>query len=304
MRVELVKPRNIAVLCSLLGYSRQCYYQRLKEKEAESFKTDLLLQEVTQIRQRQPRVGCRKLQVMLQGFAHQHSIEAGRDKLFGILRNAGLLIRRRRSKKPQTTWSYHWLRKYPNLVEGFIPNAAGQLWVSDITYICIKEDFGYLSLITDAYSRKIVGYCLSKYLTATGCVKALQMALQSKSGREGLIHHSDRGVQYCCHDYISLLNKELIGISMTQDGNPLHNAIAERVNGILKAELLQTRYDNFNEATECISKAITTYNNERLHSSINMLTPNQAHHLNGDIKRLWKNYYPKRKEVPAEATSL
>jgi transposase InsO family protein len=300
MRVEQVEPRNIAELCSLLGYSRQSYYQRLKEKEQEGLKGDLLIGEVIRIRNAQPRLGGRKLLVMLQSFMVQHQIAIGRDKLFGLLNTSGLLIKRRRSKKPQTTWSYHWFKKHPNLIEGFIPQRAGQLWVSDITYICIGDEFGYLSLITDAYSRKIVGFYLSRSLAAQGCVKALRMALRQNTDRAGLIHHSDRGGQYCCADYVDILQEEQVRISMTQTGNPLHNAIAERVNGILKAELLQSQYSDFKQATYSIDAAITVYNTQRLHSSINMLTPNQAHHLEGNIKRLWKSYPIKRKEVPVQ----
>lgn len=302
MRVEQVEPRCIAELCSLLGYSRQSYYQRLKEKEREGLGTELLVQEVIRIRQSQKKVGARKLHLMLETFLGQHKLIIGRDRLFEVLRQNGLLNRKRRSKKPRTTWSYHWFRRYPNLIESFIPKSAGQLWVSDITYICIGEYFGYLSLITDAYSRKIVGYYLSEDLSAEGCLKALKMALESGCPGNELIHHSDRGVQYCCTDYVAVLVNHDIRISMTQSGNPLDNAIAERVNGILKTELLENNYGNFEEAAKSIDSAIATYNNERLHSSIDMLTPQQAHNLKGVIKKHWKNYYYKRKEVPVPAS--
>lgn len=298
MRIEQVKPGLTAKLCSLLGYSRQAYYQKRKVEEREELGVELLVQEVLRIRHRQPQVGARKLLIMTGDFSRQHTLVTGRDRFFDILRKYGLLIRKRRSKKPRTTWSDHWLRKHPNLIRSFTPMAAGQLWVSDITYICIENGHGYLSLITDAYSRKIVGYYLSENLSATGCLKALKMALKDRRAGVELIHHSDRGVQYCCADYVNLLQKEHINISMTQDGNPLHNAMAERVNGILKVELLKINYNNLKEATEDITVAIDIYNNERLHSSIDMLTPKQAHHLSGNIKRLWKNYYSNRKEVP------
>jgi putative transposase len=302
MRVEQIEPRCRAELCSLLGYSRQAYYQRLKEKEREGLGTELMIQEVMRLRQSQKKVGGRKLLLMLGTFLKQHRLIIGRDRLFDVLRQNGLLNRKRRSKKPRTTWSYHWLRRYPNLIQEFIPKSAGQLWVSDITYICIGEDFGYLSLITDAYSRKIVGYYLSVDLCAEGCLRALKMALESDCPGNELIHHSDRGVQYCCTDYVAVLVNHNIRISMTQSGNPLDNAIAERVNGILKTELLENNYNNFEEAANNIDSAIGTYNNERLHSSIDMLTPRQAHHLKGVIKRRWKNYYHKKKEVPVPAS--
>jgi putative transposase len=297
MRVEQGEPRCKAELCSLLGYSRQSYYQRLKEREHTALAIDIVIGQVIQIRQSQPRVGGRKLQKMLGDFIEDHHLSIGRDKFFDLLRAKGLLIKRRQSKKPQTTWSYHWFKKYPNLIKGFDPQAAGQLWVSDITYIHVGNRFGYLSLITDAYSHKIVGFYLSKDLAAYGCLQALKMALQQKSSRENLIHHSDRGGQYCCADYIDILQKQFIRISMTEDGNPLHNAIAERVNGILKIELLQEQYKDLGQARESIKVAIEIYNNERLHASINLLTPNQAHIMQGKLQKHWKNYPKKRKEV-------
>ena len=256
MRVEQVEPRCIAELCSLLGYSRQAYYQRLKEKEREGLGTELMIQEVMRLRQSQKKVGGRKLLLMLGTFLKQHRLVIGRDRLFDVLRQNGLLNRKRRSKKPRTTWSYHWFRRYPNLIQEFIPKSAGQLWVSDITYICIGEDFGYLSLITDAYSRKIVGYYLSVDLCAEGCLRALKMALESDCPGNELIHHSDRGVQYCCTAYVAVLVNHNIRISMTQSGNPLDNAIAERVNGILKTELLENNYNNLEEAAKNISEEL------------------------------------------------
>jgi putative transposase len=257
------------------------------------------MQEVIQIRQSQKRIGGRKLFFMLQEFLQLHNIAIGRDSFFDLLRRQGLLIRKSRRHIPVTTWSNHWFRKYPNRIKDFTPLRAGRLWVSDITYVHVSNGFAYLSLVTDAYSRKIVGYCLYKNLSADGCVAALKMALKNNPQRERLIHHSDRGVQYCCSDYVSVLEKASVRISMTQNGDPLENAIAERVNGILKSELLQSSYSSFKEAVEGVNHAITVYNHERPHTSINMLTPAQAHHLEGGIKRLWKNYYHQRKEGPA-----
>lgn len=126
-------------------------------------------------------------------FMHQHTVDLGRDAFFGMLRNQGLLVRKRKRSKPQTTFSSHWLRKYQNLIIGFVPNAPNQVWVSDITYIHLEEGFAYLSLITDAYSHKIVGFHLCEDLSAKGCVLALQMALKNNPSRDNLIHHSDRG---------------------------------------------------------------------------------------------------------------
>ncbi len=166
--------------------------------------------------------------------------------------------------------------------------APNQLWVSDITYIRIKEGFGYLSLVTDAYSRKIVGYCLNKDLSAQGCVMALKMAIRSNPERDGLIHHSDRGLQYYSKAYMEMLGPE-VQISMTQNGDPLENAIAERVNGILKDEL--QKFGSLTQARAAVAKAVGIYNNLRPHMSVDMLAPAAAHRRKGPLKRHWKNYY-------------
>jgi len=187
--------------------------------------------------------------------------------------------------------------RYPNLANGFIPTGPNQLWVSDITYIAIGEDFGYLSLITDAYSHKVVGFYLCVDLSAKGCIFALKMALKNNPERKKLIHHSDRGLQYYSADYVKLLEPE-IPISMTQHSDPLENAIAERINGILKDELLETRFETFSQAQQAVAVAISIYNHERPHSSVDMLTPAVAHHQSGELKKRWKNYYqPKSKEA-------
>jgi transposase InsO family protein len=183
------------------------------------------------------------------------------------------------------------MHKYPNLIIGLRPERANQLWVSDITYIAVAEGFSYLSLVTDAYSRMIVGYHLSANLGTQGCVKALKMALRQQSQDAALIHHSDRGCQYCSTEYVEQLNSRCVSISMTQNSNPRENAIAERVNGILKSELLQSHYTSITQGTQQVRRAIEIYNSERCHSSIDMLTPAQAHTRTGELKRHWKNYY-------------
>ncbi|MBP6731776.1 MAG: IS3 family transposase [Chitinophagales bacterium] len=297
MSVEQVEPRSLAQLCSLLGYSRQAYYQGNQANEKQILGSELIIQEVMHIRTSQKRVGVRKMLKMMDDFLDQHTLTIGRDNLFDLLRENGLLVRKRRSKKPNTTWSRHWFKRYPNLIKGFIPHQPNRLWVSDITYVVIGDNFGYLSLITDAYSRKIVGFYLSDNLSAYGCVRALKIALQNNPNREKLIHHSDRGAQYCSAEYSGILKREGILISMTQSGDPLENALAERVNGILKEELLESNYASFEAAQKSVAAAIITYNYQRLHLSIDMLTPEQAHHLEGEIKKHWKNYYQKRKEA-------
>lgn len=289
------------MLCSLLGYSRQAYYQNIKAQAQGALQEDLLMQEVFRIRKTQKRIGTRKLIIMMNAFMQQHTISLGRDAFFEMLRNQGLLIRKRRRSKPQTTFSNHWLRKYQNLIIGFVPTAPNQLWVSDITYIHLNDGFAYLSLITDAYSHKIVGFYLCKDLSAKGCLMALKMALKNNPSFDNLIHHSDRGLQYCSNDYVKLLQCNNIQISMTQNSDPRENAIAERVNGILKDELLEVSYSTFTDAQEAIAIAIITYNHQRPHSSVDMLTPIVAHTKTGELKKHWKNYYAskKRKEEPA-----
>ncbi|WP_243409700.1 IS3 family transposase [Pontibacter virosus] len=303
MRVEQRTPfQAVGVLCRLFGYSRQAYYQHLKARQRQALQEDLLVQEVLRIRRTQKRLGARKLLVMMSPFMAAHDIEIGRDAFFELLRGLDLLVRRRRRSRPQTTFSGHWLHKYENLAVGFVPKAAGQLWVSDITYIHLEEGFAYLSLVTDAYSRKIVGFYLSQDLAAEGCIRALEMALASCPMQGYLIHHSDRGIQYCSQGYVRLLQERRIAISMTQSGDPLENALAERVNGVLKQELLETLYAGFPAAQLAVATAVSVYNHQRPHSSVDMLTPVEAHGRTGELKRHWKNYYAtkKGKEVPLQ----
>ena len=284
----------------MLGYSRQAYYQQKKQIEKESLQYGLLINEVLKIRKNQKRLGCRKLIHKLEPFMAQHQIVIGRDAFFDLLSEHNLLVRKRKRRKPITTFSGHWMRKYPNLIEGFYPTAPNQLWVSDITYIVVGNGFAYLSLITDAYSRKIVGFYLSKDLSAEGCIRALEMALNNNPILGRLIHHSDRGSQYCCSDYVKILNDNFIKISMTQNGDPRENAIAERVNGILKDELIDKEQSNYKEAVRNVSIAISIYNQQRPHGSIDYLTPIEAHFRSGKLKRRWKNYYSKKKDMELE----
>ncbi len=215
--------------------------------------------------------------------------------MFDLLAERGLLVAKRKRRGAITTLSKHRFKKYPNIIRDFIPIAPNQLWVSDITYIHLADGFAYLSLITDAYSRKIVGFYLSKDLSAQGPLAALKMALAANPQHEVLIHHSDRGVQYCCDAYVKLLEKSEVKISMTQNGDPLENALAERVNGILKQELLEEVFPNFETAQKGVAIACSTYNHLRPHGSINNLKPAQAHLLSGTITKRWTNYWQKNK---------
>lgn len=249
------------------------------------------------IRKSKPKTGTRKLYIEINRKLSRYGINIGRDKLFELLRANNMLIRKRK-RKAVTTYSKHWFRKYPNLIKGFTPIKANQLWVSDITYLETEVGFIYLFLITDAYSRKILGWNLSENLQAENAVYALEMALLNNTpSNEGLIHHSDRGIQYCSKLYVGLLEKHQISISMTEKGDPLENPIAERVNGILKDEWINDlNLTNYPIAKQYIERIIFLYNNDRLHSSIDMLTPNEAHTKQGELKKHWKNYYKQPKQ--------
>lgn len=292
--------RGLRELCRLLGYSPQAYYQYQKLLGKRALEEDLLIQQVLYHRIPQPRLGGRKLHEMMEPFMEDHNIYIGRDLLFDLLRENDLLISKRRRSQPRTTDSNHWMKRYPDLIRNISLSRADELWVSDITYIQLtKKKFAYLSLVTDAYSRKIIGFCMNNDLSAEGPVAALEMALKGKGGDEPLIHHSDRGSQYCADGYISLLKSSAISISMTQSGNPRDNAIAERVNGILKQELLEEVYPNISQAQQSAVTAIDTYNRIRPHSSVDMMTPEKAHTQTGQIKRRWKSLFKAATKKPA-----
>jgi transposase InsO family protein len=289
---------GLGKLCGWFGITRQAYYQNAKESEVNVIKEDLVLREVLRIRHNHPRMGTRKLHLMLIAFLDSHNIKLGRDGLFDLL-SANYLLIRRIKRSVRTTNSSHWLRKYPNLIKGFVPNAPNQLWVSDITYWKISTGKNlYISFITDAYSHAIVGYHVANTLEAIESIQALQMALSSLGEKSHLqlIHHSDRGLQYCSNDYVNLLNKKGIKISMTESGDPLDNALAERINGIIKLEYLEA-YDvtNIEEAKALLDEVVKLYNVERPHMSISNLTPKQVHESSQNLKteRKWKNYYRK-----------
>jgi putative transposase len=289
---------SLGKLCGWFGISRQAYYQHLRAETSACIEATIVLQEVDKIRQAHRRMGTRKLYELLQPITAEHQIKMGRDALFDLLAANNLLVRKRK-RTVHTTNSHHWLRKYANLIRGYEPTSINQLWVSDITYWKVNNVHVYISLITDAYSRKIVGYHLANNLAAIESVRALQMALSALGAEHPLqlVHHSDRGIQYCSHGYVKLLQDKGIAISMTENGDPLENAIAERVNGILKDEYLY-QYDakNIKEAKLLLQQAVNLYNNERPHMSIGNHTPNQIHHSNQQLKteKLWKNYWYKQ----------
>lgn len=295
---------GLASLCGWFGITRQAYYQNTWKASDVGIEEELILKEVFQIRKLHRRMGCRKLLEKLQPFMMEHQIKMGRDALFNLLASYHLLVKRRK-RRIQTTQSFHWLRKYPNLIREFIPTVSNQLWVSDITYWKINESHVYISFITDAYSHKIVGYHVAETLESVETIQALKMALSDLSRKSEshfqLVHHSDRGVQYCHHEYVKLLQDYHIKISMTENGDPLENAIAERVNGIIKEEyLIHYKVNNIKEAKKVLAFVVDLYNNDRPHMSIGNIYPNQVHENNLKTEKLWKNYYKKNTNIVNE----
>lgn len=295
---------GLGVICGLFGKTRQAHYKQQRADERQGMEHQVILQRVQEIRKDMPRIGTRKLYFLLTGTLRQHGITIGRDSLFNLLADYGMLVRRRKRSKARTTDSNHPFRRYPNLIRGLSILAPDQLWVSDITYISLTGDFCYLSLVTDAYSRKIVGYSLQPNLKKEGPLQALNRALAGwhPPAKQALIHHSDRGMQYCSETYTSLLNDSHITISMTEKGDPYENAIAERINGILKAELgLNRTFKSYQEAAEAVNKAVVVYNQQRPHGSCDYLTPDQAHLQQGKLAARWKS--GKKKTLPVTTLS-
>lgn len=293
------KSVRLVLLCRLFGVTRQAYYQHFAFTREKSIEAFIILKEVMHIRQNHRRMGCRKLYEMLEPIMLSHQIKMGRDALFDLLREHGLLVRKTR-RKHHTTNSSHWLRKYPNKIRDFVPTGRNQLWVSDITYWRWQNRFYYISLVTDAYSHKIVGYQVAQTLEAIESIIALKMAVKGCDKKElaTLIHHSDRGVQYCSQGYVKLLTNNAIEISMTENGDPLENAIAERINGIIKNEyLFEKETQTIAKARMELQKAVVLYNDERPHLSLGMLTPKQVHEQKLKPEKIWKNYYQKKTDI-------
>jgi putative transposase len=282
----------------LFGKSRQAYYQSGKRHMQQEIKDEMVLLYVRGIRARQPRLGTRKLYYLLKDVMKENDITIGRDKFFTLLRTHGLLVKSRRGHA-RTTESNHVYRKYPNLIKTYEPCRPEQIWSSDITYVSTKKGFVYVSLVTDRYSKKIMGYHVHPTLEAEGPLQALRMALKHRSHNETkLIHHSDQGIQYCCGEYIGLLERTGIHISMSAPGNPYENAVSERVNGILKTEFyLDDYFRSIEQVRKIVGEAVMLYNNHRPHASCDYLTPAQAHRHQGQLKKRWRNYPPKRQPV-------
>lgn len=224
-----------------------------------------------------PMLGTRKLYHLIKEQLKLANIKLGRDKLFNLLRNHDMLIEHKR-RYIQTTMSKHWMRKYPNLVKDMKINRAEQVWVTDITYLKTDEGSCYLNLVTDAFSRKIMGYVVSESMETCEMKKALEMALKNRKYKNPIIHHSDRGSQYCSSEYVGLANKNNMQMSMTEQSDPYENALAERMNKTLKEEFgLGLTIKSRQLAKLLVEEAVYLYNTKRPHLSLQMKTPEQVH---------------------------
>lgn len=286
------KKLNVRAMVQLFGKTRQWYYKLMRNHQKRESDRLTLLELIRSIRIDQPRIGGPKLYGILKHKIVEKGIKMGRDKFTVFMRQEGLLVRKRKNYV-RTTQSYHRYKKYKNLIANLKIKRPEQVWVSDITYIRTKQGFMYLSLITDAYSKKIVGYYLSPDLKTESVLKALKQAIKNRMyPNRKLIHHSDRGIQYCAPIYTSYLENNGIEISMTTKYDPYENAIAERVNGILKGEFyLDKTFHNARDAQRAVRRTIEVYNTKRPHYSCKLMVPEQAH-ISGkyELKKWSKNF--------------
>jgi putative transposase len=270
---------SISQMCDATGLKRDAYYKYHRRSQLAQATTKQVLSMAREYRKELPRGGGKKMHIDFKDDFLAKGIKVGRDKLFDILRDHELLVRRKRSYV-KTTNSYHRFHKYNNLIKDLQITRPNQVWVSDITYIRLIHGHCYLALITDVFSRKIVGYDISDSLELAGCIRALKMALAHARPAPGLIHHSDRGLQFCSNQYVEVLVKNNIRISMTEENHCYENAIAERVNGILKDEFyLDQSFSNLDLAAKASQNAIRIYNTKRLHLSLGYKTPEQVYKM-------------------------
>lgn len=262
--------------CQFLGISRQAWYQQCAREQQREVHAQLLVDTVRRERALQPCIGTRKLQRLLQ----QSGLVVGRDRLFAVLRAHRMLVPTKRAYH-KTTHSHHRFRKHPNLLKPgehqVIPQRPEQVWVADITYLPVRQGEAYLSLVTDAYSRKIVGHCVHDNLKAESVMTAYRQALKQRQSHCELIHHSDRGIQYCSAQYQTLHVQHGVRCSMTDGYDCYQNALAERVNGILKNEFLISKPRDIAEAKAMVAESIRIYNERRPHLSLKYKTPDEVH---------------------------
>ena len=296
-----MKAYPVTLQCELLGVSPQAYYKHGDSQMRKLAEEAFVVEFIKDMRRRDRGIGGGKLwQMYRSAFGQEHSV--GYNRFYDIIERHNLKVRKKR-RRARTTDSSHDLPLYPNLVKELIPLRPNQLWVSDITYMVVylsaergDYDFCYLSLVTNYYTKEIIGWCVGETLEARFAVEALEMALQRRGGKpaEDLIHHSDRGVQYASYAYTDILRKHNVRISMTECGDPRDNAVAERVNGIIKNELLMgMAFFSIGEVRKALKAAIDFYNNERPHMSLDWMTPAQAALCSGELKKKWVSYREK-----------
>jgi putative transposase len=268
---------TVMEICQCFGQTRDAYYKFKRRQVEQTEVFEKVIEKVKERRVDLPREGGRKLHEYLKESFKQDGLKIGRDKLFTILFVYGMLVRRKRSGI-RTTDSYHRFHKYKNLIKDLKITGPNQVWASDITYIRLRHGFCYLALITDVYSRKIVGYDVSDTLELAGCLGAFKRAQKVARLAVQLIHHSDRGSQYCSNEYVAELKKHGVLISMTEENHCYENAIAERVNGILKDEFyLDQSFASLQLAKKACENAIKIYNTKRLHLSLGYKTPEEIY---------------------------
>lgn len=267
----------MVALCLAAGISRQACYRGRRRRSTRQVDEEAIVELVMRERALQPRLGGRKLLVLLRAELEEMDIRIGRDRFFQVLRRAGLLLERK-GRGARTTDSRHAFRTYGNLYRETRITGPHQAWVSDLTYVRTDEGFLYLSLISDAHSRKVVGWAAERTLEAVGSVRALRMALGQLPAGARPLHHSDRGVQYCCWDYVELLESKGLSISMTEEQHCYENAQAERLNGILKAEYgLGGTFRTRGQAKHAAAQAVQLYNERRPHTALGYRTPQAVH---------------------------
>lgn len=278
--------------CKLLGHARSAYYESrdnrqgllLKSRSVEAF----ILERTAAIRREMPRIGGHKLYYLIKQDAAGCGYKFGEKKLFSVLREHGLLVKKRK-KHVFTTDSSHWRNQFDNLIEETKAGRPEQIWVADITYFRTSAGCLYGHLVTDAYSKKLMGWAVSEDMAAASTLLALKMAIKNRAYDGPLIHHSDRGAQYLSELYTGHLKKHGILISVTQNGSPYDNPVAERINGILKGEFgFDGNVKNLEHARELLEKAVHIYNDKRPHFSNHMLTPNQMHKQRDLKPRTWE----------------
>jgi len=271
---------NVAAVCRKMGMTRANYYARRRRRQRRQVDGELAVALVSAERKLQPRLGTRKVRVLIQGQLLAAGVKLGRDRLFEVLRAVGLLIEPLASEYPRTTDSYHCLPVFTNQVKARTLSKPNEVWVSDLTYLRTEEGFLYLALVTDKYSRKIVGYHCGDTLEAVGCIGALEMALAALPAGVRPTHHSDRGSQYCCHEYVNALVARGLAISMTEQDHCAENALAERMNGILKSEYgLGRRMKAKEQARRAVDQAVSLYNTRRPHTALQYRFPVAVHSL-------------------------